>query len=788
MGQLALGAVGAGIGSLYGNPMMGFSVGMMVGGILFPAQTNPVPVNRSIQGSDYGAAIPIVFGKWRLAGQLIWAAPLIDGGSRSTGGGSGGQSSETYLLDATIMFCEGPVTLLTVWADSDLVADYTQIPPVFASSVSASHFVFHPGYSDPGTTHTDQLPDSTIVSFNGATATPAYTNRATLTVVGFPWSNYGHTPNFTALVQQSVSPTLSSILTTLFLRVGIDSGDLDFSAVSGITVDGFMVPGRMDLASAIKPLQDAYHFDVVEVDGIIKASPRSTAASFTFDPKWIGVTTDGEPPSNPVEPTRRPETDLPRSVDISFLSAARDYQTGSQTVRRFAVTSQNQDTLNLPLVLSDNAARQSGEAYLYERWNQRRGYRFTYTPDYLFVAPGDVGYLTVNGQQRTVRITEQTMGLFGHIEAVAVEHEPTIYTQILPGDGYGAGSITPGTGTLAGYVLDVNSPTDAHVFLTTGGEMDLLGACLGRPGTSWRGGIWAIGTSAIYGAATGGRLGGGANHLEFPNMSTFGVTSAALASASYDVIDTTSSLTVVMNCGALATCSDDDFISAAKNLALVGTEYIQFRDVVQVSTGVYTVSHLIRGARGTEASISTHSSTEPFILIDNNIKFWETAPSRIGSPANTGDFGGYENGVDAANGITETGQPITGLNLLCYAPCNIAATRDGSSNITLTWNRRARVGGADPWTVALETKDNSGHAYELYIVEIYVGAVLKHAYTITAQQGGTTYLANPTATISAADQIAYCGGLQTPLSVKVYQLNYFLPINGGRGYPASASV
>lgn len=788
MGQIAIGIAGGAIGSLYGNPMLGFSAGMALGGLLFPTQTNPAPQDRMVQGSDYGAAIPIVFGQWRLAGNIIWAAPLLQGPGTSTGGGSGGgNSTATYLLDATMMICEGPVTILKAWADSDLLADYTGGSPIYSKLINSSTFVIHPGYSDPGTINTSQLPDATIVSYNGATATPAYTNRATVTVNNFPWSTYGHTPNFTFLVQESINPTLQYILTKLFLRVGVPSGSIDFSALSGITVSGFMIPGRMDLASAIKPLMDAYHFDVVEVDGIIKGSLKSASPSFTLSPQWVGVSTDGDAPEVPIEPSRKSETDLPLSVDVTFVSPGRDYQPANQTVRRFVVQSQNQDTLSLPIVMSDTTARQTGESYLYEKWNQRRGYKITYTPDYLFIAPGDSGYLTVNGQTRTIRIVEQTVGMFGHIEATAVEHEPTIYTQIAPGDGFGSGSITPGTGTLAGYVLDVNAPTDDTVFTSTGIEQDLLGVCLGRTGATWRGGFFAIGTAPVY-SPYGGRMGNGANHIQFPNMSTFGVTSAALASASKDVIDTTSSLTIVMNAGTLSSCSDDDFLTGSRNLALIGSEYVQFRDVTLVSAGIYTISHLIRGRRGTEWAIGGHTSSEAFIFVNNYLGFWGTQASRITSPAQTGNFGGYEDNIDTGTSTQITNQPMTGANLMCYSPCNIAATRDGSNNITLTWNRRSRISGANPWTVGLETKDSTGQPFEEYVVDVLVGASVVHSYTVIAQLKGVTYMSTPSLVISAADQTAYCGGIQNPISVNVYQLNYFMPVNGGRGYAGSASV
>lgn len=56
---------------------------------------------------------------------------------------------------------------------------------------------------------------------------------------------------------------------------------------------------------------------------------------------------------------------------------------------------------------------------------------------------------------------------------------------------------------------------------------------------------------------------------------------------------------------------------AGENLILIGQEIIAFRDVLVKPNNVYQISHLIRGAKGTERLTGTHVSGESAILLNN---------------------------------------------------------------------------------------------------------------------------------------------------------------------------
>jgi hypothetical protein len=56
-------------------------------------------------------------------------------------------------------------------------------------------------------------------------------------------------------------------------------------------------------------------------------------------------------------------------------------------------------------------------------------------------------------------------------------------------------------------------------------------------------------------------------------------------------------------------------LDAGANACLIGSEIVQFRDASLVSAGVYTLKGLLRGRRGTEASMTGHASGERFVLL-----------------------------------------------------------------------------------------------------------------------------------------------------------------------------
>ncbi len=103
MAQLAVGLVGAAVGTAFGMPGLGFAIGSMVGALMFPQddmrqadayQVGPRLTDLKVQSSAWGQMIPLCFGVARVTGNVFWASPPRIGREEipytGPGGGKGG--------------------------------------------------------------------------------------------------------------------------------------------------------------------------------------------------------------------------------------------------------------------------------------------------------------------------------------------------------------------------------------------------------------------------------------------------------------------------------------------------------------------------------------------------------------------------------------------------------------------------------------------------------------------------------------------------------------------------
>jgi hypothetical protein len=140
-GQMATTAVGAVIGFYLGGPagaLKGAYWGYMAGQVISPTQLptahGPRLDDLKAQASQVGQPIPLVFGTYMIAGNIIWASDLKETKHKDTQGGKGGptqkQVSYTYSQSVAIGLCEAPVSgtqaiqgIRRIWANGKLIYD-----------------------------------------------------------------------------------------------------------------------------------------------------------------------------------------------------------------------------------------------------------------------------------------------------------------------------------------------------------------------------------------------------------------------------------------------------------------------------------------------------------------------------------------------------------------------------------------------------------------------------------------------------------------------------------------
>lgn len=131
MASLVLGGIGAAVGSMFGMPSLGFSIGSSIGSALFapdmPTQYGPRLTDLKVVSSNYGEMIPLIWGNVRIAGKLVWSTPRQEKRHKSSGGGKGGPSAPstvtyTYKQSMAYLLCEGPIVgVARIWINGKLV-------------------------------------------------------------------------------------------------------------------------------------------------------------------------------------------------------------------------------------------------------------------------------------------------------------------------------------------------------------------------------------------------------------------------------------------------------------------------------------------------------------------------------------------------------------------------------------------------------------------------------------------------------------------------------------------
>jgi hypothetical protein len=157
--------------------------------------------------------------------------------------------------------------------------------------------------------------------------------------------------------------------------------------------------------------------------------------------------------------------------------------------------------------------------------------------------------------------------------------------------------------------------------------------------------------------------------------------------------DLTSQLHLTMVSGSLASVSSLEMLNGANLAALIradgNAELIQFQDVA-LSEGVYTLTTLLRGRRGTEVFTGGHAVGDLFVLLggDGVIR----RPLSLDRLGDTLHYRAVGRGSELRDATTRQ-LTLVGNDLKPYAPAQLEATGSFGADITLSWVRRARVGG-----------------------------------------------------------------------------------------------
>jgi len=203
MATLLLSAAGAAAGGAVGGSVLGLSaavigraagatVGQMIDQRLMGSGSEPVERGRvdrfRLTGASEGAAVPQIYGRMRMGGQVIWASPFVE--RRDTERASGGKgigspkgpkvTTYSYSVSLAISLCEGTIShVARIWADGNEIDRSSLSLRVYRGTKS-------------------QLPDPTISAFEGGSDAPAYRGTAYVIFEDLDLTPFGNrVPQFT---------------------------------------------------------------------------------------------------------------------------------------------------------------------------------------------------------------------------------------------------------------------------------------------------------------------------------------------------------------------------------------------------------------------------------------------------------------------------------------------------------------------------------------------------------------------------------------------------------------
>ena len=582
------------------------------------------------------------------------------------------------------------------------------------------------------------------------------------------------------------STKLSSVLASLCTRAGMAADEFDVSGVPDTdTVYGFTIARPSSARQSMDKLVLPFLVDGIETDWSLAFSERQTASVRTITEKELGPVKGPTGDVNWLE-TRRPDHELPQEVNITFIDRNRDYQTGASRAGRianpvntmFSVTKQN---IELPMVMAENDAQVAAQRILYLGWLSRDRAKTKLSWAHADLDPTDLISVVFDESRIAVeRIATATMGADFSIEFILTRAGDPVHTFVssLPINISSVPQnriVTPVFTQL--FTIDIPLLYDFHdvnrtasrVFIAAGADSDQ----------------WV--------AAQLFQSDDGANYLSAATLDTdvtWGVVSGTLPPPrSLWTTDRDNSLTIVLGLdkGDVVSVTREQIINSSANRALIfnpstGTaEIIQFQDVVANPNGSYTLTNLCRGLRGTDYVVSDHSSGAFFILIKDSAI--EVPLHELGALGSTRFFRAVSSGATLSSAPTQS-LVLEGRSLMPWAVNNYKRTDDGS-DLTVTWTRRARVGGA--WNMAGAGVEPVPLAEDTELYQVFLLPTGAGAHAAFNPADVTTFelldvLLTPTRVYTAAELSTASISLTDDINMVVYQISGQV----GRGFKSEA--
>lgn len=644
MATLVLTAVGGLLAGRVGGAI-GAAIGQRIDGKLFGPKggSGPRLGDLTFQSSTYGAQIPKIFGRMRVAGSVIWATDLQEERRKvSSGKGRPKQTVYSYSASFAVALSARPAGRIgRIWADGKLLRGEA------GDFKSQTGFRFYGGSEGQG-------PDPLIAASEGAGGCPAYRGIAYALFEDFQLADFGNRiPSLSFEVIADEAP--------------VETGGILEALAQGVVADaptplGGLAATGDSLRGVIGTLSDLISLSAMD-DGSDLLIREGTLDAPALAQDDLGASVSGPVPRISLE--RASSASQPQRMTLAYYDLNRDYLQGSQSVSRPG-SSRREVRSELAASLTPTQAKNLLSARLTRDLAGRETAKITLPWRYADLVPGQS--LTLPETAGIWLISETALeAMVVHLTLKRLASPSQLALGADPGRGVYENDLLIGTTLLA--LLDLpwlgtglaNTPA---VFVASAGS-----------GSGWR-------SAALLQSSNGGGTVEEVGATAPPAI--LGTATSLLGAGNSHIVDRAGTVDIALvHSGMTLANSDLPGLLAGQNLALLGEELIQFERAEPLGNSTYRLSGLLRGRRGTEASIPSHVSGERFVLIENDA----LAPLTVS--AGTSALQIWASGVGDSVPV-QASLVAPGLALRPLSPVHMRIERGADWQIR--WTRRSRDG------------------------------------------------------------------------------------------------
>ena len=659
MATLILGTVGRALGGPNGG-VVGTFLGGSVDRPIFgsgPVRNGPRLTDLAVQSSADGQALPRLYGRIRVAGNVFGSLGIREAVQHS-GGGERGPAINTYSYSASFAVAVSARAMNgigRIWADGKLLRD-------------ASGAYLFPATVRSYTGDESQPPDPLIVAAEGIGLAPAYRGLAYLIFDDLPLADYANRiPNLTfeVIAGDRAAIDIGTIAGDL---CSVASDEVEIGGGNFAVLQGFVGSRAGSVRAQLEPPVELDDLVFADDGAFLQINAAHADSIRLLDADVLGATGSGQPAVARTD-HRAASTTIINSLALGFSDPSRDYQFGLQRAAR-RIPALHVDERDLPVALDPVAAKILAEKLLALTIARRSTAELQLPWRYADLRFGDVVQAGSGGSRWRVR----KASLVGMIVELEVEALPGAGSCAADGGRPLIITAIPAGPTVL-QVLDLPAlpgalPTTPRLWLAAAGA-----------GAGWQR------AEALVSSDAGDSYGWVASLCPAVTMGQTVSGMTASAADRWQRSDTIDAM--LLNASMWLDSRGEVAVFAGANLALIGDELVQCTTATALSAGHFRLGGWLRGRRG--SVVTDHGAGDHFVVIDPAQLIAFTLPlDTLGSSIRCNAVGPMDDAVS----LVPLSVMVARNALRLLAPVHLTAAKTGIGDIFISWTRCSRSGFA----------------------------------------------------------------------------------------------